>query len=100
MESSLASPSSVHVQRKANLSLTETCLFLCQRPKQVALLQAYGSQVVTIEEAGPDRCRMTLGGEVSVKIPGLGPLAERVLVDSISASLRLLPFLVRIAPLQ
>ena len=42
---------------------------------------------------------MTLGGEVSVGIPGLGPLAERVLVSSVSASLRLLPLLVRLAPL-
>ena len=42
---------------------------------------------------------MTLGGEVSVGIPYLGPLAERVLVSSVSASLRLLPLLVRFAPL-
>lgn len=93
------SPHCVHTAHN-HLSFTRQFLFPQQCTEQVVLLCARPMQVVTIEEAGPGRCRMTLGGGVSVGVPGLGPLAERVLVSSVSASLRLLPLLVRSAPLQ
>ncbi|KAK9837231.1 hypothetical protein WJX81_000217 [Elliptochloris bilobata] len=56
--------------------------------------KAWSVQHTTIEDAGPERCRLTLTGEVRVAVPGLGPLAERVIVGSVAAALQLLPCLV------
>ena len=44
---------------------------------------------------GADRCRVTLRGEVCMAVPGLGALVERVVVQTVTAALQLLPCLVR-----
>lgn len=60
-----------------------------------ALWQAWTAQDVRYEDVGADRCRVTLSGEVSMAVPGLGALVERVIVHTVTAALQLLPCLVR-----
>lgn len=56
--------------------------------------QAWSAQRTTIEEAGARSCRVSLSGEVSVPVPGLGPLSERIVVSTVVAAMRQLPYIV------
>lgn len=39
--------------------------------------------MLTIEEVDANTCRQTLEGDVTIKIPGLGAIAERIIKDSL-----------------
>jgi len=39
--------------------------------------------VLTIEEVSPAVCRQTLEGDVTIRIPGVGSIAERIIRQSL-----------------
>ncbi len=56
--------------------------------------QMEGQRTVIIEEVDANHCRHTIEGNITVKIPMLGRVAEKSIVDSTIKTMRALPAIV------
>ena len=86
----------LHIEPRCGLSTSIQCMLVSKgtsrqplfpRPRALTLL-LYGAQtsiecMLIIEEVSPMVCRQTLEGDVNIRIPGLGSIAERIIRQSL-----------------